>query len=399
MNPKIFGLRRLSGISTTTGARAMLMGGSSTPSSSARHWRALRIFLRVIGPRMRLIVLRGFRSTGPRVCGVRVFHDEPARRQPLHDAPEFSLGVIFVLACTRDAVENSRAIGIPAECPPCRIERCSEPLIARLLRQPELLVQVIEPRLGGNVLPAPDPLLDGIPRDLVEIDTWSRVRSITGARVLATPRPVGIRVSSYYTGTVMAVRRRQSGKRAVKSGPLRQQSSANVPRHVWDPKGRFQGITQEYGRYKAKVHAGGRTVDLGRWATPQEAAVAIDRAVLHFGLDQPLIYPKKSKALGSASPEELRRNAIAARKSNRATPVDFVGVYLEKGGRWCAGITVEYAVYRVTGYLSAEDAAVAYDRLVLRHREPITAGHDSAGGCGIETTTSGSCETNRICLA
>lgn len=108
---------------------------------------------------------------------------------------------------------------------------------------------------------------------------------------------------------------------------------------------------------------------LGRWATPQKAAVAIDRAVLHFGLDQVLTYPKKSKALGSASPEQLRRDAIAARKSNRRTSVDFVGVYTTSG-RWCAQITVNYAVHRVGGYLGAEDAAVAYDRLVLRYRKP-----------------------------
>jgi hypothetical protein len=31
-------------------------------------------------------------------------------------------------------------------------------------------MQIIEPRFGGNVFPALDPLLDGIPRDLLEID-------------------------------------------------------------------------------------------------------------------------------------------------------------------------------------------------------------------------------------
>ena len=45
-------------------------------------------------------------------------------------------------------------------------------------------------------------------------------------------------------------------------------------------------------------------------------------------------------------------------------------MYLEKSGRWCASITVDYAVHRVSGYPSAEDAAVAYDRLALRYREP-----------------------------
>jgi len=169
---------------------------------------------------------------------------------------------------------------------------------------------------------------------------------------------------------VMAVRRRQSRDRQAKNSPPPLRSSANLPQHIWDPKGRFPGITHEYGRYKASVHVDERTVVLGRWATPQKAAVAIDRAVLHFGLNKTLLCPKKSSALGSASPEELRRDAIAARKSNRTTSVDFVGVYLEQSGRWCANITVEYVVHRVSGYLCADDAAVAYDRLVLRYREP-----------------------------
>lgn len=120
---------------------------------------------------------------------------------------------------------------------------------------------------------------------------------------------------------VTAVRQRQARARQAKSGPPFERSVATVPRHVWDPKGRFLGVTHEYGRYKATVRVDERVVVLGRWATPQQAAVAIDRAALHFGLDQALMYPKKARALGSASPEELRRDAIAARKSNRPTPV------------------------------------------------------------------------------
>jgi hypothetical protein len=49
---------------------------------------------------------------GPNRRFVSVLDDEPTWRQPLHAVTEISFGLFAFLACTREPVENSRAVGV-----------------------------------------------------------------------------------------------------------------------------------------------------------------------------------------------------------------------------------------------------------------------------------------------
>jgi hypothetical protein len=94
-------------------------------------------------------------------------------------------------------------------------------------------------------------------------------------------------------------------------------------------------------RPMAVLKIDGRNVHLGRWDTRDDVALARDRAALHFGLvDRALAFPDRAKALGPASPEELRREAKLAYRARTATS-RYLGVsWGEQQRKWFAQVIV-----------------------------------------------------------
>jgi hypothetical protein len=110
----------------------------------------------------------------------------------------------------------------------------------------------------------------------------------------------------------------------------------------------------------------GKTLKLGGWLREIDAAIAFDRAALWFGRDGSLNLPIKSRALGPCSPEALRRLALSQRKRTRGSSSQFRGVsWIEREKAWCATVRVDGVIERVGGFESEEEAARAYDRLLL----------------------------------
>jgi hypothetical protein len=125
----------------------------------------------------------------------------------------------------------------------------------------------------------------------------------------------------------------------------------------------YTGVYREKGRFKATLPIDGRTLTLGRWETEEEAAVARDRAILHFNVERPLCVPRKSKKLGPASPADLRRLAVASKRVQNGTS-QYRGV-TSVAGRWVASVGHEYKTLSVGGFDREREAAEAYDRLLL----------------------------------
>lgn len=121
------------------------------------------------------------------------------------------------------------------------------------------------------------------------------------------------------------------------------------------------------GSYEAHVHlASSRSVAVGRWPSPREAAVAVDRAILHFGLVRPLNEPRVSRRLGPAPPDELRRLARLASKRNRSDE-RYLGVRRAGTGTrtWEAYATIGGRRVCVGYFHDEEAAAIARDRFLL----------------------------------
>ncbi len=98
----------------------------------------------------------------------------------------------------------------------------------------------------------------------------------------------------------------------------------------------------------------------GFWDTPEEAALARDRVVLHFGLERVLNFPEQSRALGPASPEEMVQAAHEARAAKQTS--HFRGVHLDvKRGLWAARAYANGKTYALGRFENEIDAARAHD--------------------------------------
>jgi hypothetical protein len=126
-------------------------------------------------------------------------------------------------------------------------------------------------------------------------------------------------------------------------------------------------------RYNALVRHKGREVYGGGWPTAELAAIARDRMVLHFALDRPLNLPARSRRLGPASPETLRREARQLTKRRRNARSPYFGVNLEpRGTRWQVRVWSRGREILVGTFKDPAIAARVRDAVLihLRQREP-----------------------------
>jgi hypothetical protein len=109
------------------------------------------------------------------------------------------------------------------------------------------------------------------------------------------------------------------------------------------------------------------TLLLGSFPSRREAEIARDRALLHFGAPKKrLKHPAASSRLGAASPSTLQRLARLRTKETSGATSPYLGVSLASHGKhWVAEVRRQPKRYRIGGYPSDRDAAIARDRLAL----------------------------------
>ncbi len=129
---------------------------------------------------------------------------------------------------------------------------------------------------------------------------------------------------------------------------------------------RFVGVSRQEGRFVAHLGLDGRVIYLGTWYSERQAALARDRAVLHFGVGCALNFAREAERRGPASPREIRRLARLHGKSHHGTS-RYLGVCWDsKSDRWLATIPIGKGRHLQIGrYDVEEDAAVARDRVAL----------------------------------
>lgn len=120
------------------------------------------------------------------------------------------------------------------------------------------------------------------------------------------------------------------------------------------------------GGYLARINVEGTRHGLGIWSTEREAAIARDRAVLHFGLDVPLNWPAASTKLGPLSPDRLRLEASRATREKNCESRYFGVMWNGTRAAWAAAIQLE-GKWKIIRCMSEEQAATIHDRLVLHY--------------------------------
>jgi len=125
------------------------------------------------------------------------------------------------------------------------------------------------------------------------------------------------------------------------------------------------------GRYLGRVPAGGKNHSTGTWSDERDAAIALDRAILHFELDEPLNFPAESRRLGPLSPDDLRREALHKGKAERNTSRYFGVRRVSRHERWTVDVWVGTKFVGIYCPGTEEDAAVIYDRIARNEGEVL----------------------------
>jgi hypothetical protein len=103
----------------------------------------------------------------------------------------------------------------------------------------------------------------------------------------------------------------------------------------------------------------------GTWATAEEAATAFDRAVLHYrGAEAQRNFPERRDLL-PADAKQLQEEAHLAAKKRQKIPYGGVSRVDEK--RWIAKLRIDGVPRSLGTWPTAEAAAIAYDRAVLKY--------------------------------
>ena len=129
---------------------------------------------------------------------------------------------------------------------------------------------------------------------------------------------------------------------------------------------RYYGVARIAGSPLWQAYLGGpeNRIHLGRWPTQRAAAIARDRAALHYKRGSRLNFPKMK--LKPATADELLRETRARR--SESTSSRFTGVYYNSavpGRPWAVQLDVDGEIQFLGNWEGERDAAIAYDRAHL----------------------------------
>jgi hypothetical protein len=145
------------------------------------------------------------------------------------------------------------------------------------------------------------------------------------------------------------------------------------PDHRGVRTSRYKGVQScPGGDWAPVVRVGARRyLRLGTWSSERAAALARDRAVLFYGLDDELNFPGQSRNFGKASPEELRLMGRSERRVRRREST-YVGVGRQKG-RWVARVQVNGKSHVLRFFDTAKQAALFRERAIVYYGSSSTS--------------------------
>jgi len=143
----------------------------------------------------------------------------------------------------------------------------------------------------------------------------------------------------------------------------RNQNARNLRRHK-QFSSRFKGVSWNSGDqlWDARIQVNLKTIHLGQFPSEIQAALAYNEAALqHFGEYASL------NEIGESTKDNIVRRQGKAYSTARTS--QYLGVNFSKTrNSWNAEATINGQRFRMRGFSTEEEAARAYDKVVLKHR-------------------------------
>jgi hypothetical protein len=135
------------------------------------------------------------------------------------------------------------------------------------------------------------------------------------------------------------------------------------------------GIYEQRSSYHVSLYIDGRQVHCGTWPTHKAAALARDRALLHFGYPtSALKYPVRAARLGALAPTELQKLAQREKKQKQRSTSRYFGVsYMKNRETWNASLKLDGKNIHIGAFHDELEAAIARDRVARSFRNPRVA--------------------------
>jgi hypothetical protein len=124
--------------------------------------------------------------------------------------------------------------------------------------------------------------------------------------------------------------------------------------------GHFKGVSKDGGSYRATIGFENKMIHIGSFPTPEDAAMAYDRAALHYFKEFACLnFPDRQASYYPHIPNQART------KGNN----QYLGVSFRRNRQrnpWMARITVGYQIKHLGYFPTEEEAARARDATALR---------------------------------
>ena len=128
----------------------------------------------------------------------------------------------------------------------------------------------------------------------------------------------------------------------------------------------YAGVYKKGERFYARIQIDRKKKSLGTYATPKEAALAFDRAVVQHKLPSSRLNYPDGLPIDDEDYDELM-NPKKKRKLSSANTTGYHGVY-KIGERFRAAISIDRKTKSLGTYDTPKEAALVYDRAVIRHK-------------------------------
>ena len=123
-------------------------------------------------------------------------------------------------------------------------------------------------------------------------------------------------------------------------------------------------------KFQAQIKVNHKTISLGTYDSPKQAALAFDRAAIqHKRPKSSLNYPN-GFPIDDEDYEKIM-NPEKRRKLSSTNTTGYTGVYTARGNRFRAQIKINRKDKALGTYNTAKEAALVYDRAVIQHKLPF----------------------------